>query len=419
MNLSSRSLGLALLLLLLFLGTAVSLQWWLRRETRQLQGIAVEDLRGRLGRTAAVSGRTPDQWDRDFLRELGAMLGGTVEVYRTGNTPAVVPATGSSLQFTQAIAGSPDWQVRVTFATPALIRVQILHQRILAAIVLLSLLLAVVPLLLVLVDSRRTLGPDAGTRTPWLAAKAQAVGMEHFAKISNERTAALAQEHDARLRAEQDLQVNRTLLDRSVDERIRLGRELHDNICQTLYAVCLTLESVQKKNTLAPELSQRVVQCMAELRRLNQEVRSFLQELEPGRVHGQSFAGALAGLIESFATDEGVRIEQRLDEEAVALIPAAQFAEIMNILREAVSNSLRHGQARRITLLAGRSDQQIALAVQDDGAGFTPAASRNTAGHGLGNMQARATALGGSLRIESTPGKGTRVLLTLPVASPA
>ena len=243
--------------------------------------------------------------------------------------------------------------------------------------------------------------------------------MEHFAKISNERTVALAEEHGARLRAEEDLLVNRTLLDRSVGERIRLGRELHDNICQTLYAVCLTLESVQKKNTLAPELKQRVDQCMIELRRLNSEVRAYLEELEPAYVNGQSFAGAMNSLVDSFAAPEGVRIEQRLDAEAVALIAPPLIAEIMNILREAVSNSLRHGQARHITLLAGRSDQEIALAVQDDGAGFTPGLPRAGTGHGLTNMQARAVALGGSLRIESTPGKGTRVLLTLPVASPA
>ena len=88
----------------------------------------------------------------------------------------------------------------------------------------------------------------------------------------------------------------------------------------------------------------------------------------------------------------------------------------MNILREAVSNSLRHGHARNVSLLAGRSDQEVALAVQDDGEGFI--ASLGGKGHGLSNMQARAAALGGSLRIESTPGKGTRVLLSLPVASP-
>jgi signal transduction histidine kinase len=418
MNLSSRSLGLALLLLLLFLGTTLTLQWWLGRETRQLQGIAVTELRERLGRTIALSGRPPDRWDAAFMRELGAMVGGTVELYRKDRPPAALPAPGSGLRFTQDIATAPDWQVDVTFATPALIRVQILHQRILAAIVVLALLLAVVPLLLALLDSRRGLAPEPGTRTPWAASRAQAVGMEHFAKISNERTVALAVEHDARLRAEEDLQVNRSLLDHSVGERIRLGRELHDNICQTLYAVCLTLESVQKKNTLAPELSQRVAQCMQELRRLNQEVRAYLQDLEPASVHSQSFAGALAGLIQSFATGEDVWIEQRLDAEAVALIPPPHIAEIMNILREAVSNSLRHGRARHVTLLAGRSDPQIALAVQDDGAGFVPTVPRHQAGHGLGNMQARAAALGGSLRVESAPGKGTRVLLTLPVASP-
>jgi len=230
---------------------------------------------------------------------------------------------------------------------------------------------------------------------------------------------ALAEEHGARLRAEEDLQVNRTLLDRSVGERIRLGRELHDNICQTLYAVCLTLESVQKKNALAPELSQRVDQCMTELRRLNQEVRAYLRDLEPASVHGRSFSGALNAMVDSFPTGDGVRIEQRLDEDAVAQIATPHIAEIMNILREALSNSLRHGRASHITLLAGRSDQAVALAVQDDGAGFSPGLPRAGSGHGLANMQARAAALGGSLRVESQPGKGTRVLLTLPVASPA
>jgi signal transduction histidine kinase len=257
---------------------------------------------------------------------------------------------------------------------------------------------------------------DEVSRAPWAAARAQAVGLEHFARISNDRTAALAQEHGARVRAEEDLQANRTLLDNSVAERVWLGRELHDNICQTLYAVCLTLESVQKKNTLAPELQQRVDQCMGELRRLNQEVRAYLQDLEPANVNGRSFAGAVADMLAGFMAEEEVRIDQRLDAEAVALIPPQQSAEIMNILREAVSNSLRHGRARHITLLAGRSEHEIALAVQDDGRGFAPLAGR---GHGLANMQARAEALGGSLRVESTPGKGTRVLLTLRVASPA
>ncbi|HVT71517.1 MAG TPA: sensor histidine kinase [Lacunisphaera sp.] len=416
MNLNTRSLGLALLLLLLFLGAAVTLQWWLRHETRQLQALAVNDLRTRLNLVLAAHGRPPAQWDASFQRELGAMLGGSVEIFAPGHAPRPGPAE-AALAFTQELAAAPGWQIRATFPPPAILRVQLLNQRILAIIVLLALLLALVPLFTVLLESRTTLGTDAGTRSPWLAARTQAAGIEQLARLTNERSAALAVEQGARERAEQDLRVNRSLLDKSVGERIRLGRELHDNICQTLYAVCLTLESVQKKGALAPALAQRLDQCMAELRRLNQEVRAFLVDLEPARIHGQSFTGALADMMNAFSAEAGVRFEQKLDGEALAAVPTAQIAEIMNILREAVSNSVRHGRAHTVTLLAGRSEHEVAMAVQDDGVGFTPGAGG--AGHGLDNMKVRAAALGGSLRIDSQPGKGTRVLLTLPVASPA
>lgn len=412
MNFNTRSVGLAVLLLLLFLGAAVALQAWLLRETRQLQNLAVEEQRARLDRILAVSGLPPERWDATFQRELGAMLGGTVQLYRKNAAPARPAMPAKSLTFTTDVAGAPGWEARAIFAAPALIRVQVLHQRILATVVLLALLLALVPLLVVVIAARRGGLPDNATRTPWATAKAHAEGLEQLARLSNERTVALAAEHAARARAEEDLEVNRTLLGSSVAERVRLGRELHDNICQTLYAVCLTLESVQRKSALPPEMKERTDQCLVELRRVNAEVRAYLQELEPGNVNSHSFATALAGLIGSLPTGEEVRIERRLDAATVELIPSHQVAEIMNILREAVSNSLRHGRARNIVLRAGQNEQSIALSVQDDGIGFTPRAG---GGHGLPNMQARAAALGGQLAVESAPGKGTRVILMLPL----
>ncbi|HEX2862451.1 MAG TPA: ATP-binding protein [Lacunisphaera sp.] len=414
MNLNTRSLGLAVLLLLLFLGASLSLQWWLTRETRQLQTLVIAEARAKIGRIIALGGLPPEKWDDYFQRELGAMIGGKVQLLRAGGPPAPPPASGR-LQFTEQVAGRPGWEVRVELAQPAMLRAQALHQRILAAIVLLALLLALVPLLLVTLEARRR-ASEGVTRTPWAAARAQAAGFEHLARLSHERSTALAQEHAARARAEEDLQVNRSLLGQSVAERVRLGRELHDNICQTLYAVCLTLESVQKKSTLSPEMSERTDQCLAELRRLNREVRVYLQDLEPGSVNGQSFNSALAGMLGSLPTGDEVRIERRLDAETLEYVPSHQVAEIMNILREAVSNSLRHGRARHITLRAGRHDDSIALSVQDDGVGFAPEQKR---GHGLDNMQARAIALGGSLEIESVPGAGTRIILTLPVPTHA
>ncbi len=414
MNLNSRTLGLAVLLLLLFLGAALALQAWLLRETRQLHGLAMEETRARLGRIIALSGLPPERWDDYFQRELGAMIGGTVQLYRSDLAPAA-PANSGQLTFTTQAGNQPGWKARVTFAVPALTRAQVQHQRILTTIILLALLLAFVPLLAAVLSSRRSSAGDA-SRPPWSAARAQATGWEELARLSHERSTALAEEQEARQRAEEDLQVNRHLLDQSVAERVRLGRELHDNICQTLYAVCLTLESVQKKSDLSPEMNDRTQQCLVELRRLNHEVRAYLQDLEPGRVKGQSFGAALAGMLGSLPAEDEARIERRLDPEAVEQIDSGQVAEVINILREAVSNSLRHGQPSRIVLRAARNEEALALSVQDDGAGFTAERRR---GHGLDNMRARAKTMGGELHIESAPGKGTRVILTLPVSSPA
>src|SRR5688572_22459079 len=83
MHLNTRSIGLAVLLLLLFLGVALSLQWWVAKETTQLQKLAVDEARGRISRIIALSGVPPGSWDDYYLRELGATIGGQVQLHRT------------------------------------------------------------------------------------------------------------------------------------------------------------------------------------------------------------------------------------------------------------------------------------------------------------------------------------------------
>ena len=109
---------------------------------------------------------------------------------------------------------------------------------------LLALLIVMVSVLLAL--PRRSLGESA-TRPAWDTARAEMAGLEHFARISVARGEALERESGARHRAEEDLQLSRTLLGQSLEERIQLGRELHDSICQTLYAVSLTLEGLRTR----------------------------------------------------------------------------------------------------------------------------------------------------------------------------
>lgn len=411
----SRSLALALLLLVAFLGIALTVQWWLFRETSRLRGAMIAENRATLEHVLAIAPPEAGRWDAALLHRLSGIMGGTVELVPTDDPGTARKPAGNEIVVELPAPGLAGTNVRATIDSRAWQRIQLMHQRSLVAIVLLAAVLVLVPIWLG-VFSRRAAEAN-GSRWPWTALKAHAAGLEHFAKISAERGDALEREQGARQRAEEDLQVNRSILDRSLAERIRLGRELHDNICQTLYAVSLTLEGTAKKLNAGPEIDARLGRCVAELRRLNREVRAFLRDLEPDEVNRQPLAGALADMLASLPTDAGVLVEPKLDDEAVAMAPPQHAAEIVSILREAVSNGLRHGQARRITVHAEHSADAVVFAVVDDGRGFVPREGAPGRGHGLANMAARADAIGARWQLHSTPGNGTRVLLTLPIHS--
>lgn len=317
----------------------------------------------------------------------------TATVLSAARTPPTATAAGAPAVTEDAVA-----------------RLQRMHQRALLALVVLAVVLSAVPWVLLVLSHRRST-PD--TAAPW---RREAAGLERIARLSAERGEALEQEQGARLRAEEDLQLSRSLLDHSLEERVRLGRELHDNICQTLYAVTLTLESV-RRTVAAPSVpAQRLDQCMTELRRLNQQVRTYLRDLEPATVQSEPLTVALRGLLATTSAGAVLNVEERLDEEALRLVPARHAADVVSIVREAISNSIRHGHARHLSIRAAHDGGEVALAIADDGIGFTPPPA-DSGGRGLGNMQARAAALGGRLQIESHTGRGTRVILSIPVGS--
>ncbi|HYC72500.1 MAG TPA: ATP-binding protein [Opitutaceae bacterium] len=414
----SRSVLLALLLLVGFLAVAFAVQGWLQRETNRVRAESAAAREAQLDAALALATRPPEQWDDAYRRRLGAVIGGFVTLRRDAELPRAPQLMAQALRFSRPLPGHPGWSVHADVRLPGHDRLQLMHQRALVAIVLLAAVLVLVPVWLGVFGSRPSPGFPA-SRPPWASVRAEAAGLEHFARVSVERADALEREHGARRRAEEDLEVSRTQLDRSLAERIRLGRELHDNTSQTLYAVALTIESVRRKLPADHETAPRLDQCLAEVKRLNQEVRDYLRELEPAHVQREPFAAALAAMLEALPAAGDVRIERRIDDDTAALVPTHWTADVVNILREAISNSLRHGGARQIVLRAERSEDSVAFAVSDDGAGFDPAdAAGGRRGHGLANMQARAAALGGRVRVSSTPGKGTRVLLTIPVVSP-
>ncbi len=255
----------------------------------------------------------------------------------------------------------------------------------------------------------------ADSQTPFSTAQREIGTLAKLAESSAAQNAELSRERDVRRRAEEDAQLKQQLLAQSLDEKIRLGRDLHDGIIQSLYAVGLTIETVRALVKSDPaEADRRLEQMRTSLNNAIRDVRAYITGLTPANLRRAGFSHALSGLLAELTAGRAAEFEIDIDEDAAALLTADQSLEALQIAREAVSNALRHGGASRIKLRVHQGDHEICLLVQDNGAGFN-ADARRDGGHGLGNMRARAERLGASLRVASQPGEGTRVIATLPI----
>jgi signal transduction histidine kinase len=253
------------------------------------------------------------------------------------------------------------------------------------------------------------------SKPPFTAAQNEMSALTRLAQSSAAQGAELSRERDVRRRAEEDVQLKQRLLADSLQEKIRLGRDLHDGIIQSLYAVGLTLESVRALVVSNPdEANRRLEQSRAAINGTIRDVRAYVTGLAPENLRRAGFAQALEALLGELQAGRDTRFDVRIDDDAAALLSSDQSVQALQIAREAVSNALRHGGASLVTLRVHRNDREVCLLVQDNGVGFD-AATRRDGGHGLGNMHARATGIGATLRIASTPGEGARVVATLPI----
>ncbi len=425
MNSLTRLLGFAVLLLLLFLAVALGAQVWLHRENRRLQAEAGIAMQVRIAKAVALHPRPVAAWSEADLRDVGELIGGTVRRFQT--LPPPPPPSDRQLTFdypVPAVAGAtgPDAgapALRVTYALPPTSQLLLLHKHTLMALLVLAFGLLALVALLGIFWFRRHEPVGESSRPPFAAARSEMRSFEQLAKTSVARGEELVRERDERQRTEQDLQFNRQLLSQALEEKIRLGHDLHDGIIQSLYAAGLTLEAARALVPTAPaEADRRLEQTREALNATIRDVRGYISGLTPEMLLRTGFKQAIVNLVDELRAGRDISFDLRIDDDATALLTLEQTREVVQIAREAVSNALRHGNAKAISLRLHMGDQAVCLLVQDNGAGYDPA-QRHAGGHGLGNMEARAGRLGGSLRVESQPGVGTRIVLTLPVPSAA
>jgi signal transduction histidine kinase len=208
-------------------------------------------------------------------------------------------------------------------------------------------------------------------------------------------------------RAQRDLQ--RLVV---MEDRERIAKELHDGVIQSLFAVGMGLQAT---GTISrdPDLQRRIESAVEEMDRVIRDLRNYIFGLRPGILADRQLDQALHGLAEDFQEKTGVVAVVEVDPGIAAEL-SSRAADIVQVVREALSNVGRHAQAATCRIALRRENGRAVMEIDDDGAGFD-AERAGGMGQGLGNLSERAKTLGADLTVDSAIGRGTTVRLSIPL----
>jgi signal transduction histidine kinase len=205
-------------------------------------------------------------------------------------------------------------------------------------------------------------------------------------------------------------------------ERERIGRDLHDGIIQSIYAAGLHLEHAASAAPATPEQTrERIGTVMAELNRITGDIRSTIFDLRSGGLETRDAEAIVLAVADELQAHTLVKLEVGSEGLFRPRLQPEQAEQLRHIVTEAFSNILRHAHARTVTVHMAGSQRRFRLEIRDDGVGFDPEAppgrGRRGRAQGLENIRRRAELLAANLEIESAAGRGTRLSLTMPVAT--
>jgi two-component system, NarL family, sensor histidine kinase UhpB len=191
-------------------------------------------------------------------------------------------------------------------------------------------------------------------------------------------------------------------------ERLRIARELHDEVGQVLTGVMLELEQAARADRMAN--GDRLAEAREAVRRSLEDVRRIARELRPEALDHLGLQSALRALCTEAAAHKGLRVERELELGDAKVSPELELV-IYRVAQESLTNVMRHSGATRVLVAVQNVDGGLRLVVRDDGRGLPP----GTVGEGIAGMRERALHVGGRLTVTSPPGGGTEVRLDVPL----
>ena len=201
-------------------------------------------------------------------------------------------------------------------------------------------------------------------------------------------------------------------------ERSRIGRDLHDDVCQRLAVLAMMLSGLKHRligSTPQPDLEEVMTTLQERTSTLATDVRNLSHDLHPSVLDHAGLVPVLKAHCDEFARQQKVDVTFSADEGVRSVDGSAALC-VYRVTQEALANTARHAHARNAQVRLARTPEGVELDVMDDGVGFDPE-HHNVDGLGLQSIRERVRFAKGSVKIESQPGHGTKLLVRIPLST--
>ena len=201
-----------------------------------------------------------------------------------------------------------------------------------------------------------------------------------------------------------------------VEERERIGMDLHDGIIQSIYAVGLALDYARMEVETNPgKALVKLEQAIDGLNSTIRDIRTYIMDLRPRQFRGENLKESLQRLIDETRANTCLETTLTGPDDGSVILPTEIATALFHICQEALANIAKHAQAHNAKIDLWTAPGRVLLEISDDGMGFDKHQVRMALGHGLANMVTRAHKVGGDIEIETEPGKGTSILAWAPL----
>ena len=200
-----------------------------------------------------------------------------------------------------------------------------------------------------------------------------------------------------------------------LQERERIGMDLHDGIIQSLYGIGLNLQNTRMHLGEDDQVTnERLNQATQALDAAIRNIRTYILNLRPRQLQNENLLVGMRGLIREFLANTMIAVDLQGDETEVVNLPADNGMALFHIFQEALANIARHANATRVNVRVWYVENRVMLRINDDGVGFDSTRVEQRIGHGLANMQTRAQNVNGGLEVISIRKQGTTILAWVP-----